>query len=437
MTRRCRRRSRANTATRSASHKPVIAAVNGVAAGLGLSYMLFYDMRIASERARFGTVFSRRGLIAEHGSAWLLPRLIGMAQRLRPAVLRPPDRRRGGVADGPRQSRRAARRLAAATVRDVATEMATLCSPRSIRIMKQQLYGDLFADLARSMRDADRGMVESFATEDFREGVASFVSAARRASPAAEPPTEESMITLYQFEISPFCDKVRRILNVKRVPYRDRGGAAVEDDLDGAQAEPGGQAALDQRRRPHVADSTDIAYYLDERYPEPRLSPPIRTSARSATCSRTGPTRASTSTRCGCASPCRTTRAASAGARQARARAGAAHRAAGDAGSAAPHGRQPGHRPEADRDACCATSSATSMPSRICSGDNAWLLGDRLTLADIAVFAQLFCIRASDEGGAWSETARVAAWLDRVAATTAPHGDDDEPSGRRPRRRAR
>src|SRR5262249_31436872 len=61
-----------------ASSKPVMAAVNGVAAGLGLSYMLFYDMRIASQRARFGTVFSRRGLVAEHGSAWLLPRLIGM-----------------------------------------------------------------------------------------------------------------------------------------------------------------------------------------------------------------------------------------------------------------------------------------------------------------------------------------------------------------------
>src|SRR5690606_2075306 len=58
--------------------KPVIAAVNGVAAGLGLSYMLSYDLRFASDRARFGTVFSRRGLVAEHGSAWILPRLIGM-----------------------------------------------------------------------------------------------------------------------------------------------------------------------------------------------------------------------------------------------------------------------------------------------------------------------------------------------------------------------
>ena len=61
------------------------------------------------------------------------------------------------------------------TVREIATEMATLCSPRSIRIMKRQLYTNLFTDLAASMEEADREMVASFATEDFREGVASFV----------------------------------------------------------------------------------------------------------------------------------------------------------------------------------------------------------------------------------------------------------------------
>jgi hypothetical protein len=62
--------------------KPVIAAVNGVAAGLGVSYMLYYDIRIASDRARFGFMFPRRGLIAEHGSAWILPRLVGMGHAM-------------------------------------------------------------------------------------------------------------------------------------------------------------------------------------------------------------------------------------------------------------------------------------------------------------------------------------------------------------------
>jgi enoyl-CoA hydratase/carnithine racemase len=155
-------------------HKPVIAAVNGVAAGLGLSYMLYYDMRIASDRARFGTIFARRGLVAEHGTAWLLPRLIGMANAC--------DILYSGRLVGAEE----ALRMGLVTrvvphdqlmpaVREIATEMATLCSPRSIRIMKRQLYGDLFTDLASSMEEADREMVASFPTEDFREGVASFL----------------------------------------------------------------------------------------------------------------------------------------------------------------------------------------------------------------------------------------------------------------------
>ena len=155
-------------------HKPVIAAVNGVAAGLGLSYMLFYDMRIASDRARFGTVFSRRGLVAEHATAWLLPRLIGLhhacdllfSGRLIDAA----EALRMGLIN-----RVVPHDALMPTVREIASEMATLCSPRSIRIMKRQLYGDLFVDLAGAMEEADREMVASFATEDFREGVASFV----------------------------------------------------------------------------------------------------------------------------------------------------------------------------------------------------------------------------------------------------------------------
>ena len=154
--------------------KPVIAAVNGVAAGLGLSYMLYYDMRIASDRARFGTVFSRRGLVAEHGSAWLLPKLVGMAHacdllfsgRLVAAQ---------EALDMGLVNRVVPHDELMRTVRGIATELATLCSPRSIRIMKRQLYGNQFLDLAESVKEADHEMVASFGTEDFREGVASFV----------------------------------------------------------------------------------------------------------------------------------------------------------------------------------------------------------------------------------------------------------------------
>ena len=154
--------------------KPVLAAVNGVAAGLGLSYMLYYDMRIASDRARLGTIFSRRGLVAEHGSAYLLPRLVGMANAcdilFSGRLVNAEEALHMGLVN-----RVVAHEQLMPTVREIATEMATLCSPRSIRLMKRQLYSDLFNDLQTSMEIADREMVASFTTADFREGVASFL----------------------------------------------------------------------------------------------------------------------------------------------------------------------------------------------------------------------------------------------------------------------
>src|SRR3954468_17864312 len=62
--------------------KPIIAAVNGAAAGLGLVQALMCDIRFAAAGAKFTTAFSRRGLIAEHGISWILPRLIGPARAL-------------------------------------------------------------------------------------------------------------------------------------------------------------------------------------------------------------------------------------------------------------------------------------------------------------------------------------------------------------------
>ena len=154
--------------------KPVIAAVNGVAAGLGVSYMLYYDVRIASDRARFGFMFPRRGLIAEHGSAWVLPRLVGMAHacdllfsgRLVPAA----EAERIGLVN-----RVVPHDDLHAHVRAYAAELATSCSPRSLRIMKRQLCTNQFVDLAASMHEADTEMVASFGSGDFREGVAAFV----------------------------------------------------------------------------------------------------------------------------------------------------------------------------------------------------------------------------------------------------------------------
>lgn len=154
--------------------KPVIAAVNGAAAGLGVSYMLYYDLRIASDRARFSTIFARRGLIAEHGISWLLPRLVGTANAcdllFSGRFVTAEEALRMGLVN-----RVVPHDDLMHTTWDIATEIATLASPRSVRIMKRQVYTDLATDLATALNTADEQMVQCFTTDDFREGVASFV----------------------------------------------------------------------------------------------------------------------------------------------------------------------------------------------------------------------------------------------------------------------
>ena len=154
--------------------KPVLAALNGPVAGLGFTHMLYYDIRIASERARFTTAFARRGLISEHGSSWMLPRLVGPAHACDLFFS-------GRVID-------AAHAHAIGLVNEVvphdellphvyerATELATLSSPRSIAIMKRLIYTHQFTDLATASAETDVEMVRSFPSDDFREGVASFL----------------------------------------------------------------------------------------------------------------------------------------------------------------------------------------------------------------------------------------------------------------------
>ncbi len=154
--------------------KPVIAAVNGAVAGLGFTHMLYYDMRIASDRARFTTAFARRGLIAEHGSSWMLPRLIGVAHAcdlfFSGRIIDAADALRMGLVNEvvPHDD-------LMARVRERATELATLSSPRSIAVMKRLLYSHQFTDLASATSEGDAEMVASFPTADFREGVASFL----------------------------------------------------------------------------------------------------------------------------------------------------------------------------------------------------------------------------------------------------------------------
>jgi enoyl-CoA hydratase/carnithine racemase len=154
--------------------KPVLAAINGPVAGLGFTHMLYYDVRIASDRARFTTAFSRRGLVSEHGSSWMLPRLVGPAHAcdllFSGRIIDAAEAKAMGLVNAvvPHDE-------LLAHVYDRATELATLCSPRSIGIMKRLVYTHQFTDLATASAETDDEMVKSFPSADFREGVASFL----------------------------------------------------------------------------------------------------------------------------------------------------------------------------------------------------------------------------------------------------------------------
>lgn len=155
-------------------HKPIIAAVNGHAMGLGLVHAIYCDIRFASDKAKFGTAFSQRGLIAEHGLGWMLPRLIGVEKALdllySARIIDASEAHAMGLVGRvlPHDD------LLAATY-EYATHLATQCSPRAMGIIKRQVYDSLMADLGPSADIAIKEMMDSFGTEDFAEGVTSFL----------------------------------------------------------------------------------------------------------------------------------------------------------------------------------------------------------------------------------------------------------------------
>ena len=154
--------------------KPIIAAVNGAVAGMAYPFALCCDLRVVTPDALFLTAFAQRGLIAEWGLSWVLPRLVGPAVAL--DLLFSSRRVKGEEA--------LALGLANYLVppeelldfcRNYIVDLATKCSPASIAVMKRQVYEQLHAGLGRAERDAQRLMLASFGRPDFKEGVVSFV----------------------------------------------------------------------------------------------------------------------------------------------------------------------------------------------------------------------------------------------------------------------
>ena len=154
--------------------KPVVAAVNGVAAGGGFVLAMMSDLRFAANEAGFTTVFSKRGLIAEHGTGWLLPRIVGTSRAL---DLLWSSRRsdaneayRIGLVD-----RLCTRENLLEETRAYLRDLAANVSPNSLAVIKSEVYRHWSLPMDAALRDADHLMKAALKHPDAAEGVASFV----------------------------------------------------------------------------------------------------------------------------------------------------------------------------------------------------------------------------------------------------------------------
>jgi enoyl-CoA hydratase/carnithine racemase len=154
--------------------KPVIAAINGACAGIGFAQALMCDLRFAAAGAKFTTAFARRGLIAEWGSAWVLPRLVGAARAfdllMSARTFVAEEALEMGLLNAVYPADELLDRVLA-----YATDLAVNASPTSLAIIKQQVYADANRPLAAAEDQAIVLMRESLERKDFAEGVASFV----------------------------------------------------------------------------------------------------------------------------------------------------------------------------------------------------------------------------------------------------------------------
>jgi enoyl-CoA hydratase/carnithine racemase len=155
--------------------KPVIAAVNGPAVGIGVTMQLAMDIRIASENARFGFVFSQRGIVPEAASSWFLPRIVGISQALEWCYT-------GRVF--PAQEALSGRLVSKVvpadellpTARALAREIAAKTAPVSIALIRQMMWRMLGADDPMEAHKVDsRGIYARGRSDDVKEGVVSFL----------------------------------------------------------------------------------------------------------------------------------------------------------------------------------------------------------------------------------------------------------------------
>jgi enoyl-CoA hydratase/carnithine racemase len=153
--------------------KPVIAGINGGAAGIGFCLSLCCDLRYMAAGAKITTAFARRGLVAEYASAWLLPRLIGTMNAMDLLLS-------GRTVNAEEADRLGLVRLIPAEnfarqVQDTAAVIANNCSPRSLAVIKRQVLDGYSQTLSEATRSSAMETFLSHASEDFKEGIAHYV----------------------------------------------------------------------------------------------------------------------------------------------------------------------------------------------------------------------------------------------------------------------
>jgi enoyl-CoA hydratase/carnithine racemase len=154
--------------------KPMIAAINGACAGIGLIQALGCDVRFAASGARLTTSFARRGLVAEFGAPWFLERIVGHARALdlllSARTIDADEARELGLVNWVVDRDEVVEKAA-----EYALDLATNCSPVAMAAIKQQVYDDWFRSAKASEDEWRRLMAQPHRKHDFREGVASYV----------------------------------------------------------------------------------------------------------------------------------------------------------------------------------------------------------------------------------------------------------------------
>lgn len=152
---------------------PIIAAVNGAAAGVGLALALFCDLRFGAAEAKLTTAAPKLGLPAEYGMSWILPRLVGVTRSndllLSGRVVTVRDTADWGLWNDVLPDGEST--LAAAT--DYARLLATTVGPNAVTVTKSQIYRDLHRhDAAASVSDSKTLLDDAMGTAEYREGIA-------------------------------------------------------------------------------------------------------------------------------------------------------------------------------------------------------------------------------------------------------------------------